>query len=305
MPAIRKFGTSLHNIPKKNGPQKVSPTVQAASRKSAAKLEQRVERPVVSDVEVTPEVDSLDISIENIQVGSGSLESACSYTRDFLLQFSNLPVDPIEGLMPEITRGYINPNPPAPFVRRNPATERKAPRPICPSSVKKGLSADAAPFFSPSKNLLNNHVKGCATEPAFSRVNTTERAELATIAKTMNFDEPSDNTTAASDNATTAVKETPKKKSKARETDAKRLAARQKQLDIGMSTSGYRAWLEQVPAAKRSTTGPRIPDVFQVCSKRSWDGQVRKWRRELHAYDPEGTPLPDNLEDELDELNEC
>jgi len=293
MPALRKFGTSLHNIPKKNGPQKVSPSVQAA-HKSAARLEQRVERPVVPEVEVTSEVDSLDISFENIQIGSGSLESACSYTREFLLQFSNLPVEPISELMPEITRGYVNPNPPAPFVRRNPATERKAPRPLPPSSVKKGLSADAAPFFSPTKNLLNNHVKGCATAPALSRVNTTERAELDTIVLAMNFDEPSDT-------ATTTAKETPKKKSKARETDAKRLAARQKQLDIGMSTSGYRAWLEQVPAAKRMTTGPRIPDLFQVCSKRSWDGQVRKWRRELHAYDPEGTPLPDNLEDELDE----
>jgi histone RNA hairpin-binding protein len=23
-----------------------------------------------------------------------------------------------------------------------------------------------------------------------------------------------------------------------------------------------------------------------VCSKRSWDGQIRKWRRLLHEYDP-------------------
>lgn len=30
------------------------------------------------------------------------------------------------------------------------------------------------------------------------------------------------------------------------------------------------------------------PDPFQVCSKRSWDGQIRKWRRLLHKYDPQG-----------------
>ena len=27
--------------------------------------------------------------------------------------------------------------------------------------------------------------------------------------------------------------------------------------------------------------------VRQVCSKRSWDGQVRKWRRMLHLWDPQ------------------
>ena len=30
------------------------------------------------------------------------------------------------------------------------------------------------------------------------------------------------------------------------------------------------------------------PDPYQVCSKRSWDGQIRKWRRLLHKYDPQG-----------------
>lgn len=32
---------------------------------------------------------------------------------------------------------------------------------------------------------------------------------------------------------------------------------------------------------------PNTPDKYQRCSKRSWDGQVRKWRRELHEWDPE------------------
>jgi hypothetical protein len=31
---------------------------------------------------------------------------------------------------------------------------------------------------------------------------------------------------------------------------------------------------------------PRTPDKNQQCSKRSWDGQVRKWRRALHQWDP-------------------
>ena len=31
---------------------------------------------------------------------------------------------------------------------------------------------------------------------------------------------------------------------------------------------------------------PITPDIRQVCSKRAFDGQVRKWRRMLHHYDP-------------------
>lgn len=33
---------------------------------------------------------------------------------------------------------------------------------------------------------------------------------------------------------------------------------------------------------------PRTPDKHTNCSKRSFDGQLRKWRRQLHAYDPIG-----------------
>lgn len=30
---------------------------------------------------------------------------------------------------------------------------------------------------------------------------------------------------------------------------------------------------------------PVTPDIHQACSKRAFDGQVRKWRRMLHAWD--------------------
>ena len=46
--------------------------------------------------------------------------------------------------------------------------------------------------------------------------------------------------------------------------------------------------------ARRSLHGglvpvdPVTPDVAQACSKRAFDGQVRKWRRMLHAWDPVG-----------------
>ena len=35
------------------------------------------------------------------------------------------------------------------------------------------------------------------------------------------------------------------------------------------------------------TKHPDTPDVNQICSKRSFDGQAKKWRRELHLWDPE------------------
>lgn len=37
----------------------------------------------------------------------------------------------------------------------------------------------------------------------------------------------------------------------------------------------------------RKRDDPRTPDKYQVCSKRSWDGQISKWRRLLHRFDPE------------------
>jgi histone hairpin-like RNA-binding protein len=37
--------------------------------------------------------------------------------------------------------------------------------------------------------------------------------------------------------------------------------------------------------SQRTKNLPRTPDKSQVCSKRSWDGQIRKWRRLLHDFD--------------------
>ena len=44
-----------------------------------------------------------------------------------------------------------------------------------------------------------------------------------------------------------------------------------------------------VPKHRRTRTDPRTPDVGAAASKRAWDGIYYKvWRRQLHAYDPEG-----------------
>lgn len=73
-----------------------------------------------------------------------------------------------------------------------------------------------------------------------------------------------------------------------RETDPHRISQRQRQIDFGKNTIGYQRYLEQCPKHTRSKGLPRTPDVYQKCSKRAFDGQVRKWRRRLHEWD-----LPD------------
>lgn len=84
-----------------------------------------------------------------------------------------------------------------------------------------------------------------------------------------------------------------------RETCPKKLASRQKQIDYGKNTTGYALYTAQVPKNQRKRGDhPWTPNKLQVCSKRSWDGQVRKWRRALHKFDPESN------EDAADENNE-
>jgi len=71
------------------------------------------------------------------------------------------------------------------------------------------------------------------------------------------------------------------------ETDPVRLAARQKQIDFGKNTLGYQEYVKQVPRSRRKYGDPMTPNKNLKCSKRSWDGQIRKWRRSLHNWDPQ------------------
>eukprot|EP01103_Thecamoeba_quadrilineata_P013283 TRINITY_DN3642_c0_g1_i1.p1 TRINITY_DN3642_c0_g1~~TRINITY_DN3642_c0_g1_i1.p1 ORF type:complete len:460 (+),score=120.83 TRINITY_DN3642_c0_g1_i1:82-1461(+) len=70
------------------------------------------------------------------------------------------------------------------------------------------------------------------------------------------------------------------------ELSARRLETRQRQIDIGKNTIGYQNYVKLIPPEKRKRYDPQTPNKFQVCSKRSWDGQIKKWRRLVHQYDP-------------------
>jgi len=72
-----------------------------------------------------------------------------------------------------------------------------------------------------------------------------------------------------------------------RVTDGHKLAQRQKQIDFGKATAGYREYLRQVPKGKRMRHHPRTPDITADVSKRKFHGRVRQWRRALHAWDPQ------------------
>uniref|UniRef100_A0A7S1TE51 Histone RNA hairpin-binding protein RNA-binding domain-containing protein n=1 Tax=Compsopogon caeruleus TaxID=31354 RepID=A0A7S1TE51_9RHOD len=71
-----------------------------------------------------------------------------------------------------------------------------------------------------------------------------------------------------------------------REEDRHRLKQRTRQIDFGKNTLGYQRYRERVPLEARTREDPWTPRKEQKCSKRSWDGQVRKWRNQLHVFDP-------------------
>uniref|UniRef100_A0A7S4GC65 Histone RNA hairpin-binding protein RNA-binding domain-containing protein n=1 Tax=Eutreptiella gymnastica TaxID=73025 RepID=A0A7S4GC65_9EUGL len=77
------------------------------------------------------------------------------------------------------------------------------------------------------------------------------------------------------------------RKKKEREQDEHKLEQRKKQIAYGEITRGYINFMKMSQRDPSLLKGcvPVKPVINQKCSKRSWDGQLKKWRRALHMYD--------------------
>jgi len=68
------------------------------------------------------------------------------------------------------------------------------------------------------------------------------------------------------------------------ETNEEVLARRTKQISYGKNTSEYKTYRQQVPKSQRLPNQPTTPYKYQVCSRRSFDAQIKLWRIGLHHY---------------------
>lgn len=77
---------------------------------------------------------------------------------------------------------------------------------------------------------------------------------------------------------------------------------RQKQIDYGKNTIGYQCYIEKTPKDKRTKMDPKTPEKFIKYSRRSWDAQIRIWRKRLHDYDP--SELKENESEQIDFISD-
>jgi len=216
------------------------------------------------------------------------------YTEDFLRQFSHIKYDVPESVKssdlyihapkptvhrPRVHRSrskdaaaknFLSPAERQELQRRRKDDEQKPPAPVAAAGsdaeVDKDTTAAALQDAQEQEQILvlpmrDPDTPGSANKPAARSL----------LARRTPKDKPRDGE-AAPDGPTV-------------ETDERRLAQRLKQVEYGKVTHGYKCYLHVCPRDKRRKGDPQTPSAAQKCSKRSWDGQVKKWRRQLHKYD--------------------
>jgi len=305
---VRRFGTDVSNI--SNGVNNKTPKKIYDNAKNTTPKKTNFEEKVLKS---TPaKISSVDIFLDDeivVKSPTKSYASFYKYERDFLLAFQQFCSEPIEGLISEVLPGFSHPvNEEANSNSRSPMTTPKR---------KFDKDNQSEQTISPMGGVVFKPFKPRETTPKSTptKVESTFKSPFKTELPPINFDlekVPSNGSPLRISSAMEPISPTTialewrikkLKKSKAKETEPKRLAARQKQIDIGLNTPGYKRFCELVPIECRKKEHPKIPDINQVCSKRSWDGQVRKWRRQLHDYDPPLAAGQKRLDD--DDVGEC
>lgn len=91
---------------------------------------------------------------------------------------------------------------------------------------------------------------------------------------------------------------------KSLETEAETLRKRQKRINFGKVTEEYQRYIIELPHKSREPFHPRTPNKFRKCSRRKFDGLIKKWRKLLHAFDENPDQLAD-MKHSVDDSNDC
>jgi len=77
------------------------------------------------------------------------------------------------------------------------------------------------------------------------------------------------------------------------EVDTETLRKRQKRINFGKVTSEYQRYILAIPRKQRKPFHPKTPNKFRKCSRRKFDGLIKKWRKLLHVWDENPDLLPE------------